>query len=706
MSQPVKELTMGRLLVPALVASTLTAVVAAQQSDYQVEVRLIQIEARVTDRQGHPIPDLGRADFVIKEGGVVHDVATTEYMPGPERLMVRSDTSPGTYEAIPIAGPVPQPTWIYISTEVGPSDTQRAAAAIRQFVVRQMQPGFQVSLGGMPFTTDKAQLAAAVDSMVRNPHGSAQRGALVDPTYHQRLDAENDRAMASEFRQQEEGIVPLQGFVARPEKVEGDAQYARPYVTEQRIDRQLPMYAEVTLDRYQMLVDQLSTLPGKKVIVVLRPGLRVEADNSVAMQRLASSAVRHRVSFYTVDSRALEAIIPADELRIPLSIDRRRRPNVDVFRKYETLDISHEGLQALAEETGGRSVVNTNALEEVFDRLVHDASGYYVLSYYPVDLTAAGRYRRIDVSVKRPGVKIQATRGYYEPQPTTPLAGGDKGVALRRALLADVPRDLGVIGSANVFADEQRRPVLILSAGVRAGDLEPRQEVDDAALATTALVRIATEDGSRTPIYYERRVTSRAAKKSWGHVRSDQTAVVSIADLVRLDPGAYTWRVVFRDERTGKIGGAEGRVQIPDLSQPAASSTLLITREAVLLGEGEQPDLLGAGSLGYAPQPGRVFRQGDVVHLRFDLYNAPSAELDAAAVGPRMALLRDGKAVENVAFHAVAFPARDEGTVRFVGAIDTAHLVPGSYTVIAAPPAGPESANRRLVQIFQLLPKS
>jgi VWFA-related protein len=696
---------MSRLLLPALVASALTAVVVAQQSDYQVEVRLIQIEARVTDRQGNPITDLDRAEFAIKESGVVHDVATTEYMPGPERLMVRSEVSPGTYEPVPIVGPAPQPTWIYISTEVGPTDTQRAAAALRRFVVSQVQPGFHVSLGGMPFTTDRAQLAAAVDSMIRDPYGSAQRGALVDPTYHQRLDAENDRAIASEFRQQEEGIVPLQGFVARPEKVEADAQYARPYVTEQRIDRQLPMYTEVTLDRYQMLVDQLSVLPGKKVIVLLRPGLRIEADNSVALQRLASSAVRHRVSFYTVDSRALEAIIPADDLRIPLSIDRRRRPNVDVFRKYETLDISHEGLQALAQETGGRAMVDTNALGDVFDRLVRDASGYYVLSYYPVDLTAAGRYRRINVTVSRPGAKVDATRGYYEPRPTTPLAGGDKGVALRRALLADLPRDLGVLGATNVFADEQRRPVLILSAGVRAGDLQPREESGESALSATALVRIAPASGDGTPIYYERRIVSRAARRAWERARDDQTAIVSVSDLVRLEPGAYAWRVVFRDERTGRIGGAEGRVEIPDLSRPAASSTLLMTREAALVPDGERPDLLGAGSLGYAPQPGRVFRQGDVVHLRFDVYNATAGEIEAAARGPRLGLLREGKTVEDVALHGAAFAEREQQMVRFVGAIDTAHLAPGSYTVIAAPPPGVES-ERRLLQIFQLLPRT
>lgn len=697
---------MNRLLASALLVSTLTAVLVAQQSDYQVEVRLIQIEARVTDRQGNPVTDLGRGDFVVKESGVLHDVATAEYMPGPERLMVASETSPGALESIPIVGPTPQPTWIYISTEVGPTDTQRAAAAIRRFVVSQMQPGFRVSLGGQAFTSDRGQLAAAVDAMVRHPHGDGRRTALVDPTYAQRLDAENDRAIASEFRQQEEGIVPLQGFVARPEKVEGDAQYAKPYVTEQRIDRQLPMYSEVTLDRYQMLVDQLSVLPGKKIIVVLRPGLRVEADNSVAMQRLASSAVRHRVSFYTVDSRALEAVIPADDLRIPLSIDRRRRPNVDVFRKYETLGISHQGLQALAQETGGRSVVDTNALGEIFDRVRQDASGYYVLSYYPIDLTAAGRYRRINVSVRRPGVKVDATRGYYEPRPTSPFSGPDKGMALRRALLAELPRDIGVMAGTNVFADEQNRPVLVLSAGVRAGALEPRGEKGESELSATALVRIAPVNGDRTPIYYERRLMSRAASRAWSSVRDDQTAIVSISDLVRVEPGVYDWRVVFRDERTGRIGGAEGRIEIPDFPETARSSTLLMTREAALVPEGERVDVLGAGSLGYMPQPARVFRQGDIVHLRFDLYNATSDELDASVRGPRLGLLRDGKALEHVALHGAAFAERENQRVRFVGAIDTASLAPGSYTVIAAPPDAPGGSQRRLLQIFQLLPRS
>ena len=85
--------------------------------------------------------------------------------------------------------------------------------------------------------------------------------------------------MATDMRRQEEGVVPLSGFVSRPERVAETQSPGRPILTESRIDRQLPMYGEVALRRYEELVNGLSPLPGKKVVVLLRPGLRVEADN-------------------------------------------------------------------------------------------------------------------------------------------------------------------------------------------------------------------------------------------------------------------------------------------------------------------------------------------------------------------------------------------------------------------------------------------
>ena len=83
---------------------------------------------------------------------------------------------------------------------------------------------------------------------------------------------------------------------------------ARPFLSVGRADRSLPVYGDVTLNYYYDLVERLSELPGKKAVVLMRPGLRLEHDNQGLFQDLASFAVRRRVSFYTVDSRGLERV--------------------------------------------------------------------------------------------------------------------------------------------------------------------------------------------------------------------------------------------------------------------------------------------------------------------------------------------------------------------------------------------------------------
>ena len=88
----------------------------------------------------------------------------------------------------------------------------------------------------------------------------------------------------------------------------------------------LPVYGDVRLNQYYDIVERLAQLPGKKAVVLMRPGLRLEPSNQGLMQDLASFAVRRRVSFYTVDSRGLNNPIPGDERPIPFTIDRRRRP--------------------------------------------------------------------------------------------------------------------------------------------------------------------------------------------------------------------------------------------------------------------------------------------------------------------------------------------------------------------------------------------
>lgn len=90
-----------------------------------------------------------------------------------------------------------------------------------------------------------------------------------------------------------------------------------------------------------------------------------------------------------------------------------------------TGQISNANLQALAAErrmqditahTGGAlyTPLQTNDLDAAFTQLAADLAQQYILSYYPTDERADGRFRTISVRVStRPNMRVRARRGYY-----------------------------------------------------------------------------------------------------------------------------------------------------------------------------------------------------------------------------------------------------------------------------------------------------
>ena len=62
----------------------------------RVTVGLVQVDAVVTDKQGHPVTDLTPADFVVKEGGREREIMHLSYVrlaPPPARM--RRSRRPG-----------------------------------------------------------------------------------------------------------------------------------------------------------------------------------------------------------------------------------------------------------------------------------------------------------------------------------------------------------------------------------------------------------------------------------------------------------------------------------------------------------------------------------------------------------------------------------------------------------------------------------
>jgi VWFA-related protein len=699
-----------RHLLASAVIIALSVGLGAQ--DYRVEVRLVEVEVRVTDRSGAPVPELTPADFSLRENDVPHDVATAQYLPVYRAAVPRWEASDGTAADAVADGPV-TPTWIYVATEVGPQDVARAADALRTFLLEGLQPGFRVSLGGRPFSSDRAQLLGTLNSLVRGPIGGDGYKGLIDLAWQMGDDVAEERSMAATFKRQQDGLAPMPGFHARAESVDTDGSQARPYLTMGRADRQLPVYSDVRLNQYYDLVESLAPLPGKKAVVLMRPGLRLEPDNQGLLQDLAGFAVRRRVSFYTVDSRGLRAQIPAEERQVPFMMDRRRRPGEpDMIGQLEERSLAREGLDNLARETGGRSLIGTNRLADIFDRVIEDASGYYVVSYYPIDHRQAGRFRSVKVTVSRPEAKVQQmTRGYYESRPQTLFGKDDRGLALRRAMqLPQAPFDLPMAATVSHFASDEGLPVLVLSAGVPASALEPQREKGQYELAATAIIRIADSGGTRLPMYFERRLHTPLDASGLARANADRTAFLSMTDMLSLLPGDYQWRIVFRDERSGKMGGTEGRITMRDFREPSTASTLLLTRQVSrrLGGAGDaaapadrQP--LDVGELRFSAQPSLVFHRGELVHLLYTLYNATPDDISAARRGMQLALIRDGKPVRDVPVFGEPVVDERRKAIQFTGGIDTGGLDPGTYTVIGMLPNFETRAKKQVEQRFLLL---
>ncbi len=72
----------------------------------------------------------------------------------------------------------------------------------------------------------------------------------------------------------------------------------------------------------------------------------------------------------------------------------------------------------LAEQTGGRSIFvnNEKKLEEAFTQISEELRTQYVLGYYPTNRTKDGKFRKIEIKIKRDAAKVLARKGYYAPK--------------------------------------------------------------------------------------------------------------------------------------------------------------------------------------------------------------------------------------------------------------------------------------------------
>ena len=104
--------------------------------------------------------------------------------------------------------------------------------------------------------------------------------------------------------------------------------------------------------------------------------------------------------------------------------------NPQAFEQERRLAV--DSLRVLAEQTGGFAAVERNDYADAFDRIVRENSSYYVLGYYPPSNKRDGKFHKIEVKLKRPGLRVIARKGYAAPKGKGEVTAVDRPPAPRR----------------------------------------------------------------------------------------------------------------------------------------------------------------------------------------------------------------------------------------------------------------------------------
>jgi hypothetical protein len=428
-----------------------------------------------------------------------------------------------------------------------------------------------------------------------------------------------------------------------------------------------------SLSALKDFVRSVSTLPGRKLVFFLSDGFALQftlSDIVDRLGRLTTAAANAGVVIYTLDTRGLVIGLP----------DARSSLAPPLRTSYNPIMDFQDGLNALAADTGGRFLRNTNSFETAISTALAEASRYYLLGWYvDPELLKPGKYWSLRVSVRdRPDLKVRLRAGSVDlsqtvamqrnkplKQAETPAEAAEQ---LKRALEAPfASTDLPVSVYAGWIMGSDRRPVLALTYQV---DMEAEKEGQ--AVSATVMCGVADRNGTTVEHFSENLALAEESR------RALKNGAVSLkySRLVRVEPGEiYQVRVAARDPASGRLGSAWQWISIPS-PQPGSMilSSIFVKEPVGAGGIGLNEDSLNRARFSVA----RRFVAEGGVSFHANIYDAPNAEVQVRAT-----IYQGNRPVFEGPLQAVASPdtARGPYQIPIVAGVNLENLAPGPYTL-------------------------
>jgi VWFA-related protein len=590
---------------------------------FRADANFVEIDAVVTDERGNPVTNLSRDDFQIFEDG-------KRQTPSVFALINLPQPSPAAIARAAAVEPDVRSTRrtfdgrIYVlvlddlHTTIARTPIVRNAA--RRFIEQYAGPDDLVAVvptsgrldGAQELTSNHRLLLQAVDRFMGQKLPSAVSEKLAAHLLERSVQAPSSDPSTSSTQSQNRDPI------ADPNEAER------------------AMNARSLFDLVTNLAGWMTDVQGRrKAMVLFSEGIDYDIydvfNNRSAgtlMDRARdaiAAAQRANVSVYAIDPRGLTGA-GDDTLASASSTGDPDVPEVGPGAFGRELLLSQESLISRADETGGTAAVRSNDIPGALARISRETSTYYLLGYHSDSSRSPGRFRKIDVRVTRPGLKVRARRGYMAPKATvkpreTPAAGR-VSPALLEALKNPLPvGTLPVRVFAAPFKGEARNGSVLLAVELSGPDLkfERRGDVfsDQIEISLAAVNYQGKLADSKLQVFNLSLKPDVHAITSRGGIR--------LLERLNLPPARYQIRVGAHDSVGNGVGTVSYDIEIPDYSKTpfALSGVILISSNSgnimTLRPDPQLKDVLAA-----PPTAVRIFGRRETLTLAFQVYDDSS----------------------------------------------------------------------------------
>jgi VWFA-related protein len=489
---------------------------AIQEKKDQVELRhevtvvLKLVQVCVEDKDGNPVTDLTKDDFILYDNGQLQAITDFEkhFFSGPEKEIAEEVVETKLTPAPQIPSKMNRKFFLLLDTaRINVQGMSKSKKTALHFIETQLQPDDTVGiLSYHPFrglilheylTTDHRKIMEAVKKI---------RGVS---------DEVSDELLMQRITSKQSGTTSGVTFTKsyRPED-EYNKMKARQFATE-----------------IKELAKSLGSIPGYKNIILFSAGLA-------------------RSLLYDYDDPGVRGKIEDTAKELAASNVPVYSVNTEGNRAYfkEGGERGDHSLKMLSNLSGGKYFDNVDYYETIAKDIQNVTGNYYVLGYY-IDEEWDGKYQKIKVEVRRKGCQVHAQEGYFNPKPFTEYSDFEKQLHLYDLAMSENPQFQSPLNFPSIalpYSEKEESNLLVLTE-------VPIDKIKEIAKGETEVFTYIFDEENNIVDSYEGKVNFYALPQK-------KVCLYSISSLA---PGNYECRHIIRDIKTGKGAVAPSSVVIP-----------------------------------------------------------------------------------------------------------------------------------------------